>query len=211
MTDILRPAFCKKKHHSHNLQPHSGTTETRRKSPTFPSEKLLSVKRADLGKSSKGLFNPNTLRTPLLLGNHLEEYIKHHTDISEQTNYHQQHFLVLFRELDDFFSRSSPDVRRKELFAVSSSSNGKQVFRIKSNTSSTFSPVFALVSKKGFSLKLLLGLLFFSFCSSANLSPADEGIPRESLVTRSALVPTTTTRQFGSEASNSCKWRSWSA
>ena len=144
--------------------------------------------------------------------NHWEEYIKHHTNISEQTNINnQQHFLVSLCEFDDLCSRLSPDVRRKEFFAVSSSSNGKQVFKMKSNTSSTFSPVFALVSKKGFFLKLPLGLPFFSFCSSASLSPVDEGISRESFVTRSVLVPTTTTRQFGSDASNSCKWRSWRA
>ena len=130
-----------------------------------------------------------------------------HIKVNQQT-YHQQHFLASFREFDDLCSRLNPDVRRKEFSAVFSSSSGKQVLRIKSNTFSTFSPVFALVSKKGFSLKLLFGLPFFSFCSSANLSPADEGISRESFVTRSLLVPTTTTRQFGSEASNSCKWRS---
>ena len=58
---------------------------------------------------------------------------------------------------------------RNDLFAVSSSSKGKQVFNIKSKTFWTFSPDFALVSKNGFSLKLPVGLPFFSFSSKANI------------------------------------------
>ena len=125
----------------------------------------------------------------------------------------QQHFLLVSSRFcfDDFCSRSRAELLRIDFFAVSSSSSGRQVFKIKSKTFSTLWPVFALVSKNGLTLKPFLGLPFFSFCSNANFSPTNDITCLVLFVTRSAFVPTTTTRHLGSAASRSCKCRSWRA
>ena len=77
-----------------------------------------------------------------------------------------------------------PIVCHNDLFAVSSSSKGKQVFNIKSKTFWTFLPDFALVLKNSFSLKLPVGLPFISFCSKANILLAEDAISWELLVIR---------------------------